>query len=166
MKSDGAGTTSARVIVSNSTFTGNALNIEVTNGASLEMTESKLNQTSGSSALNITGQATASIKNSNITDSKNVGLFVDGRIDLEDSTIANSGKIALLCAEKSTGSIKNNTFSGNGQCGIQLGGGSCNIQSNSIQNFTQFGIYIKPESKASVENNTISNNRLANIWKE
>ncbi|KAK8889932.1 protein ubiquitination [Tritrichomonas musculus] len=161
-----AGTTSARVIVSNSTFTGNALNIEVTNGASLEMTESKLNQTSGSSALNITGQATASIKNSNITDSKNVGLFVDGRIDLEDSTIANSGKIALLCAEKSTGSIKNNTFNGNGQCGIQLGGGSCNIQSNSIQNFTQFGIYIKPESKASVENNTISNNRLANIWKE
>ena len=161
-----ASSQTGRAIVSNSTFVSNVLNIEVTNGALLEMTDTQISQSKGESAINITEQASATIRNSTVSDSRTVGLFVNGRIDMEGTKVTNPGKIALLCSENSTGSVKNNVFTGVGQCGIQIVGGNCSILSNSIQNFNQFGIYIKPTSRASVEENTISNNKLANIWKE
>lgn len=161
-----ASSQSARTYVLNSTFTSNILNVEVSNGALLEMNDSQISQTKGESALNITDQASATIRNSTISDSKSVAVFANGRIDMEGSKVSNPGKIALLCSDNSTGSVKNNSFLGTGQCGIQLVGGNCSILANTIQNFSQFGIYIKPTSRASVEGNSISNNGLANIWKE
>ncbi|OHT05885.1 hypothetical protein TRFO_26244 [Tritrichomonas foetus] len=157
---------SATVKITGSTFQSNRLCIEVTNNANLECSNSKFVGSTGESAVNVTGGGFASYKECQFSQSRNVAVYVDGQIELENSTIEKTGKIALLCTENSKGSVRNNKLIGDGQCGVQIGGGTAVIQSNEIQNFSQFGVYIKPNSRASVENNDYSNNKLANIWKE
>lgn len=149
-------------------FETNGLHAEVTNNATISFTQTKFIDSTGKSAISITESGTGVFSQCEIVNSKDIAIYLNGKIDMNETKVLESGEIALLCDTNSSGRVNECIFSGKGSCGIQLAGGNCLISNNTIEKFQQFGIYIKPQSKAAVENNDfkMTKNQLANLWKE
>ena len=157
---------SGKAVIKSSTFNNNNICVEITQDSTVDCEDSTFKGTTGNYALGVTGHGFVSCKKCTVSSSRRDAFYVDGKIELENSTIERTSRIGLLASENSSGNVKNNKFDGIGECGVHIGGGKTVVQSNTISNFAQFGVYIKPNSQAYVEENQYSSNRLANIWKE
>jgi hypothetical protein len=140
-------TLGARLAVKGATFTEsiNGIGVFVTNGADGSFDECKFLH-EGRAGLATAEDASVLLSNSEIIDCLICGLFLTG---------------------KANGKINDNKVLNNGSCGIQIMGGNAEVNGNTIEGHTTFGIYVA--SGATFQdgnNNQFGQNSVADLQQD
>jgi nitrous oxidase accessory protein NosD len=155
---------SSNVVVTKTEFKDNETHIEASAGGSVTVTECTLSASTGPCGTHVAA-AKAVFERCTFTDAKNVAIFSEGDLSIDDSQILKAGRAGVIFAAGATGTIKSSTFTQNGDVAVQVQSGAPTLQENTINPHKKFGIFICRDGQPiGYDNKFEQPNPLANIW--
>ena len=134
--------------------------IEVRDDAHIKLDNCVLAECAGGIGVFIHNAGTAEFDRTTIRDISKAGLFVGsrGKVHLSDSEISGCGEVGIAAELQSTINVFQCTLRNNGRAGIQAEGGDITVDSCTIEEHSDFGIYATALATVINTNNTFTDN--------
>ena len=134
--------------------------IEVREDAHIKLDNCNLAECAGGIGVFVHSLGTADFNRTTIKDIAKAGLFVGsrGKVFLTESEISGCGEVGIAAELQSTINVFQCLLKNNGRAGIQAEGGDITVDSSTIEEHTDFGIYATALATVVNTNNTFNAN--------
>lgn len=152
--------------VTESKLFDNGAHVEVSADSKLTATDSSFQQSRNGIGIMVAENGSISIMNCKVIDEAKAGIANAGNATITGTNIEDCGTCGIFWYGNASGEITNNEIIRNGSCGIQVMKGRCSITGNTIRGHSAFGIHADKETEIQSDNNTFSQNSISDLNNE